>query len=242
MFEQSEREIVESVFRLGDRRLSTLMTPRLDIVWLDVNATAEEVRRKVAESRYSRLPVAQGGLDNLLGVVATKDLLVRCLAGEPLNLRAAVRQPLFVPEGRTALQVLELFRKSHTHLALVIDEYGAVEGLVTMNDVLEAMVGDMPAAGETDESVVRRDDGSWLLDGAIPIEEFKELFPVGRLPGEERGAYHTLAGFMLFQMGRLPRTADFFEWQDFRFEVVDMDGKRIDKVLVQKINPDTAEG
>jgi putative hemolysin len=168
----------------------------------------------------------------VLAVVKAKDLLGRCLAGEPLDLRASMKQPLFVPVGRSALQVLELFKSAHTHIALVIDEYGAVEGLVTMNDVLEAIVGDMPAAGGTESYAVKREDGSWLLDGALLIEEFKEIFPVGDLPGEDRGRYQTLAGFVLMYLGRVPKTADYFEWQGLRFEIVDMDGHRIDKVMV----------
>ena len=232
VFEQSEREIVESVFRLDDRRVSALMTPRLDIVWIDINNSPDDIRRKMGESRYSRFPVAQGSLDNMLGVVKAKDLLGRCLAGEPLDLRLSLKQPLFVPETQSALQVLEFFKSAHTHIALVIDEYGSVQGLVTMNDVLEAIVGDMPAAGSTESYAVRREDGSWLLDGAIPIDEFKEIFPVGSLPGEDRHDYQTLAGFVITHLGRIPRTADRFEWGNLRFEVVDMDRNRVDKVLV----------
>ena len=231
VFEKTESELIASVFRLDDRRVSALMTPRQEIVWLDADATEDAIKRKVMESNYSRFPVAKGSLDDVHGVVKAKDLLGRCLAGEQLELRALIRKPLFVPEGRSALQVLELFKRAHTHIALVIDEYGAVEGLVTMNDVLEAIVGAMPSTGGTEICAVKRDDGSWLLDGAMPIVEFKEIFPA-LMRGEDRGRYETLAGFVLTRLGRVPKTADHFEWHGLRFEIVDMDRNRIDKVLV----------
>ncbi|MBA3248339.1 MAG: CBS domain-containing protein, partial [Pyrinomonadaceae bacterium] len=148
-------------------------------------------------------------------------------------LRACMRPPLFVPETRTALQTLELFKASQTHIAFVIDEYGALEGLVTINDVMEAIVGDIPLAGEqAGTPAVQREDGSWLLDGMLPVDEFKEIFSVGALPGEERGDYHTLAGFVMLRLGRIPAAADHFEWGGLRFEVMDMDGNRVDKILV----------
>jgi putative hemolysin len=230
---EAEQEMVEGVFKLADRRVGALMTPRADIAWLDVNGPPGELYAQIAASPYSRFPVCLGALDNVVGVVKAKDLLARCASGEPLDLRGAMRRPLFVPDSRSALQVLEAFKGARTHLALLVDEYGAVEGLVTTNDILEAIVGDIaPAGAQGDEEAVRREDGSWLLDGSLPLEEFKEIFPVGRLPGEERGGYHTLAGFVMSYLGRIPRTADRFEWQGMRVEVVDMDGKRVDKVLV----------
>jgi putative hemolysin len=236
VFVQSEREILESVFRLDDRRVTTLMTPRLDIAWLDIGASAGDVLRELGESPHSRLPVARGSLDNVQGVIHKKDLLGRCLAGEPLDPRSSMRQPLFVPESQTALQLLEQLRNSQTHVALVVDEFGSVQGLVTMHDVMEAIVGDMPAAGE-EAYAVERGDGSWLLDGALLVEDFKEILRVGTLPGEGRGGYETLAGFVLTQLGRVPRAADYFEWGRLRFEVVDMDGRRVDKVLVTPVTP-----
>jgi putative hemolysin len=230
---ESEQEMVESVFKLADRRIGSLMTPRTDIAWLNVNDPPEKLYAQISASPYSRFPVSLGALDNVIGVVKAKDLLARCATGEPLDLRAVMRQPLFVPDSRSALQVLEAFKGGRTHLALLVDEYGAVEGLVTTNDILEAIVGDIaPAGAGGDEGAVRREDGSWLLDGALPVEEFKEIFPVGRLPGEERSSYHTLAGFVMTYLGRIPAVTDHFEWEGLRFEVVDMDGKRIDKVLV----------
>lgn len=233
VFEEAEREMVESIFRLGDRRVGAIMTPRLEIVWLDAKQPADRIKRRIIESHYSSFPVCEGSLDNVLGVIKAKEMLSRCMADEPLDLTATLRQPLFVPESRSALQVLDTFKQSRTHFALVIDEYGAVEGLVTINDILEAIVGDLPLpGGEAEQYAIRREDGSWLLDGALSIDEFKEIFLVGQMPGEERGVYHTLAGFVMTHLGRIPAAADRFEWGGLLFEVLDMDGKRVDKVLV----------
>lgn len=233
VFEQAERDMVESIFRLGDRRVTALMTPRPDMAWLDINSPAEEVTRRISASHYSRLPVCDRHPDNVLGMVKAKDLLSAVLSGRPLDLRASLRQPLFVPESMTALRLLELFRESRGHVAIVVSEHGSVEGLVTLTDVLEAIVGDLvPPGGQAEPLAVRRDDGSWLLDGGITIDDFKEVFPVGQMPGEEDGAYQTLAGFVITHLGRIPAAADRFEWGGFSFEVVDMDGRRVDKVLV----------
>lgn len=235
VFEETEQDMVESVFRLGDRRVKALMTPRLDIEWLDVNSAAEEIRQAMRESLYSRFPVCDGSIDEVIGVVKAKDFLV--LEDENASLRSVLKQPLFVPETRTALQTLELFKRAHTHIALIIDEYGAVEGLVTTNDVLEAIVGDIALpANQSEMYAVRREDGSWLLDGALPVDDFKEIFSVTKLAGEEKGAYHTLAGFIMMQLGRIPKVAEYFEWNNLRFEIVDMDGNRVDKVLVSNID------
>ncbi|MCG3160863.1 MAG: hypothetical protein JMDDDDMK_01939 [Acidobacteria bacterium] len=242
VFEETEQDLVENIFRLPDQKVPALMTPRLDIVWLDIEAPIEETRQRIINSPYSRTPVCQGALDNILGIVKAKDLLSRVLAGEPFDLRAALRQPLYVPETRTALQLLELFKGSATHIAMVVDEHGAIEGLVTMNDVLEAIVGDLPApSGEVESYAVQRDDGSWLLDGRISIAEFKELFSLDTLPREEDGGYHTLAGFIITYLGRLPSASDYFVWDDLKIEVVDMDRRRVDKVLVSRVGPDDAE-
>jgi putative hemolysin len=236
VFEEAEHELVDNIFRLADQKIPQLMTPRLDIVWLDVEAPPENIRERIISSPYSRMPVCEGTLDNILGVVKARDLLARVLAGKPLDLRAAMRPPLYVPETRTALQLLELFKRSATHIAMVVDEHGALEGLVTMNDVLEAIVGEMPAHPRRGEGLaVQREDGSWLLDGRMPISDFKELFSIERLPREEEGGYHTLAGFIMTQLGRLPSAADHFVWNNLRVEVVDMDRRRIDKVLVSRI-------
>jgi putative hemolysin len=237
MFEEAEQEMVERVFRLGDRRVSAVMTPRTEIVWLDREASAQEIRRTITESIHSRFLVAEGSLDNVLGVVHAKDLLAHILGeqviGEQVvDLAATIEQPLYVPESMRALRALELFKQSGTHIALVIDEYGGIQGLVTPSDILEAIVGDLPEAGEEVEPLaVQREDGSWLLDGMLPVDEFKDLFDLGELPGEDQGIYQTLAGFVIMQLGRIPVAADHFVWEGLKLEVVDMDGNRVDKVL-----------
>ena len=240
VFEEAEHDLVDNIFRLADQKVPQLMTPRPDIVWLDIDSPFEEIRRQIINSPYSRMPVCRGTPDHILGVVKARDLLAEILSGKPLDLRATLRQPLYVPETRTGLQLLELFKGSTTHIAMVIDEHGALEGLVTMNDVLEAIVGDLPAQpGQAESLAVRREDGSWLLDGRLPIADFKEIFSIDKLPREEEGAYHTLAGFIMTYLGRLPSASDHFVWNGLRIEVVDMDRRRVDKVLVSRVEPRT---
>jgi putative hemolysin len=241
MLEEAEREMVERVFRLGDRRVGAVMTPRTEIVWLDSEAPPEEIRDTITRSAHSRFLVAQGSLDNVLGIVQAKDLLVHFLGQQAVDLTTILQQPLYVPETMGALKVLELFKQSGTHIALAIDEYGGIQGLVTPNDILEAIVGDLPAAGEGAEPLAfQREDGSWLLDGMLPVDEFKAIFHLGPLPGEDQAVYHTLAGFVIMQLGRIPRAADFFEWEGLKIEVIDMDGNRVDKVLVAPLRHATS--
>lgn len=238
-FEAAEQDMVEQIFRLGDRRVNALMTHRPDIVWLEANDTPQEISHKIRKSTYSRFPVCDGSLDNVLGMVHVKDLLLQCLAGEVLDLKAALHEPLYVIESTTTLKVLELFKQTGQQAALVIQEYGDVEGLITLNDILEAIVGDISSHDDLDQAkVVQREDGSWLLDGMLPIEELKDILHIRALPEEENGDYNTLAGFVLMQLGRIPKATDHFEWGSYRFEVVDMDGRRIDKVLVQPMKAD----
>jgi putative hemolysin len=232
-FEEAEQDMVERVFRLGDRPVSYLMTPRPDIVWLDLDDSAEENRQKMVDSAYSRYPVCQGGLDNVLGVIPVTDLLARSFRGEALDLTIGLRQPVFVPESTRGLKVLELFKQTITHIALVVDEYGVIQGLVTLNDIMSEIVGDVPSTdGQDQPQAVQREDGSWLLDGMLPVEEFLELFGMEEWESEERGSYQTLGGFVITHLGRIPAATDHFEWQSMRFEVMDMDGNRVDKVLV----------
>jgi putative hemolysin len=238
MFEQAEEDIMKRVFRLGERRVSALMTPRLEIVWLDLEDSLEENRRTMMESSHSRFPVCQGGLDNLLGVVQVYDLLVKSLSGQIIDFTSALQTPVFVPESTRALRVLELFKQSGTQIAFVVDEYGVIQGLVTLTDVLQAIVGDIPSNDELDEpQAIQREDGSWLLDGMLPIYQFKELLSLEdeELPGEHRGSYQTLGGFVVMHLGRIPASADHFTWDTLRFEVMDMDGNRVDKVLVAPV-------
>ncbi|MDZ8110075.1 MAG: hemolysin family protein [Nostoc sp. DedQUE12a] len=232
-FEEAEQDMVERVFRLGDRPVSYLMTPRPDIVWLDLDDTAEENRQKMVDSAYSRYPVCQGGLDNVLGVIPVTDLLARSFRGEQLDLTVGLRQPVFVPESTRGLKVLELFKQTVTHMALVVDEYGVIQGLVTLNDIMSEIVGDVPSTdGQDQPQAVQREDGSWLLDGMLPVEEFLELFDMEEWESEEPGSYQTLGGFVITHLGRIPAAADHFDWEGMRIEVMDMDGNRVDKVLV----------
>src|SRR5262249_11959421 len=185
---------------------------------------------------YSRFPVAHGSLDKVIGIFQAKDLLTRCLAGEEINLKTTLRAPLFGPEGWPALKLLEMFKKSRTLMALVVNEYGGVEGLVTLNDILEDLVGDVASVDMPEEKqVVKRPDGSWLIDGRLQIDDLKEVLQIPRLPEEEAGRYQTLGGLVMLQVGRVPVTGDTFEAAGHRFEVVDMDGKRVDKGLVSRI-------
>jgi putative hemolysin len=235
-FEETEQEIVERVFELGDRRVNAIMTPRPDIIWLDLDDSFEVNKLKLVDSSYTRLPVCSEGLDNVLGILQVNDLLTQSLNGQPLDFTTSLRQPLFIPESTRSLKVLELFKESSVQVALVVDEYGVIQGLVTLDDILEAIVGDLPSTDDDDDQAVQREDGSWLLDGMMAVEEFRELFDLAdELPGEQRGNYHTLGGFIITHLGRIPRTSDHFEWNQLRFEVMDMDGNRVDKILVLPI-------
>jgi putative hemolysin len=233
VFEESEQDLVEAVFSLGDRSARSLMTPRTHIVWLDLHDSVEAMRAKVIESKYSRFPVSSGNLDQVSGVIHAKDFLAQQLTGKALDIRALMQDPLFVPRSVSALHVLELFKQTGKHIAFVVDEYGGTEGLLTHHDILEAIAGEI-AIGEKhgEPKAVQRHDGSWLLDGMLAVEEFKEIFHLEDLPGEKRDAYQTLGGFLFTQFGRVPSVSDSFVWSNLRFEIVDMDGKRIDKVLV----------
>ena len=238
VFEAPEQDMIEAVIALGDDTAKHLMTPRTRIVWLDVNDSPKEMHRKISASGHSRFPVCSKELDNVTGVVQAKDLLAAALAGKPIELNTLSRQPVFVPRTMRALHVLDHIKRSGSHLVLVVDEYGEIDGLLTHHDVLEAIAGEMPLGEAPVQSkAVQRPDGSWLLDGMLAVDEFKELFGLESLPGERKDAYQTLGGFIFTQMGRVPAVADQFEWHNLRFEVVDMDGKRIDKVLVSSIQP-----
>jgi len=236
VFEEAEQDMVSRVLRLGDRRVGALMTPRKRIVWLDVNESAERNRRRILKSMRSRFPVCQGRLSNVLGVVHVKDLLTRCLSGRTLDIRSGLQQPLFVLEGTHVLRVMELFKESGTQVALVVDEYGTIEGLVTLTDLLESIIGDLPSLDDAGERpIVQREDGSWLVEGMIPVDELREFLDAGRFPEEDTGDYETLGGFVMNVLRRIPEVGDHFECCGFRFEVVDMDGHRVDKVLVQRV-------
>jgi putative hemolysin len=242
MFEAAEQEMVSRVFRLADRPIKTLMTPRTSIAWLDIEAPLEENQTEIVESNYSRFPVGEGSLDNCLGILRVKDFLTAHLAGQFTNLRHILQTPLFVAESTRVLNVLELFKQTGTHIALVTDEYGGIEGLVTLNDVIEAIVGNLPNDNEiSDPQIVQREDGSWLLDGLLSIDDLKTIVQKESLPNEEDGYYQTLGGFVMAFLGKIPTSGEHFEVENLRFEVMDMDGVRVDKVLVSRSQPETLD-
>lgn len=232
----AERDMIDGVLRLADRPARSIMTPRVDVIWLDPSDPPEEIRRQITESGRSRFPVSRNDVEEIEGVVYAKDLLDRMLQGMPLDLTASLRPPLYVHDGTPVLKLLELFRSSGTHMALVVDEYGSFQGIVTPTDILESIAGEFPSEEEEgEESAVRRDDGSWLLDGRIPIDQVERLLERRDLNPDDED-FHTLAGFVLWQLGHVPSVGESFVWHDLRFEVVDMDARRIDRLLVSPID------
>ena len=228
--EQTEEALVQRVFRLADQRVASILTPRIDIEWVDVDAPPEKIREFLASHRHSQFVVCAGTLDNVVGTVRAADLLPVVAAGRPARLREVMSEPLFVPDSTEVFKLLEVFRDSHRHAAMVLDEFGAVEGIVTVTDLLEAFVGHIPTE-PAQRAMVARPDGSWLVDAATGVGEVFGQLGLG-LPEGEAGTYHTLGGFVLARLGRIPDETDAFEWSGMRFEVLDMDGRRIDKVLV----------
>ena len=227
VFEEAEQDMVEGVFSLSDRRVNSLMTPRNEIVWLDINDSPEDIHRKIADSPFSRFPVCVDSLDHVLGVVKATRLLLAGIKGGQMQLKQILTPAIFIPETAFGSRALEMFKEGTTELMLVIDEFGVVQGLLTFYDILEEIVGEL----ETEEpQATQRQDGSWLLDGMLPVDEFKEIFNMRKLPQEEE--YETLGGFVMTHMGRIPKATDQFEWSGLRFEVMDMDDKRVDKILV----------
>ena len=237
ILEEAEQDMLAGVLRLGDRRVGTLMTPRTEIVWLDLEDPSEENLRRLIESEHSRLPVAKGDLDHIRGDVVVKDLLAQVIQGKPLDLISNLEPPRFIPEGMPALKVMEVFKESGRHLLMVIDEFGGLQGLVTLNDLLGSIVGDVSAPWDNIEpEVMRREDGTYLVDGMLPVDEFIEFLRLRNLPNLDKGIYQTLGGFIMDYLGQVPKTGDHFEWGGYRFEVMDMDGMRVDKVLISPIS------
>jgi putative hemolysin len=238
VIEAQEHQMVRNVFRLDDRQIGSMMIPRAEICWIDANASMSEVLTVVAEEEHSRYPVCRGGLDDVIGVVAAHSLL-RPMAEDRLSaLTDHMAPPVFVPETLSGMELLEHFRTSGAELVFVVDEYGAVQGVITVRDVLEAITGEFGMPTDEDAWAVQRADGSWLVDGLIPVPELKDRLELKELPEEDRGRYNTLAGMIMLLLGRLPNTADAVEWGGWRFEVVDLDGKRVDKVLAQRLEED----
>lgn len=232
VIDSDERNMVNRVLRLGDRTVDSLMTPRPRIVWLDADASFEENLAVMRDTPFSRYPVYRGSDKDVLGVLTLKRL-PEMLGKEQVDLFAKLAKPLYVPGTARALDLLEEFRDAETRLALVVDEYGDIEGLVTLNDLLVAVVGrSVPQIATRESPVVRRDDGSWLIDGALSTEDLRELLSLGQLPDEDEHEYHTAAGMLMARFARIPQVGEHFDWGGYRFEVVDLDGARIDKILV----------
>jgi len=240
--EETEQDILESVLRLDEQRVGAVMTARPQIIWLDLDDPPEVTQQKIILSPYSRFLLSKDDLDNLLGVVHAKDILEQRLTGKPMELSALARPPLFVPENMSTLKLLDLFKQKGTHIAVVIDEYGVIQGMVTDTDILESIVGDLPANDEPEEpEAIQREDGSWLLDGMLPIDRLKKLFDIEKLPDEELGDYQTVGGFIIYYLESIPMSGEWFECNNLRFEVVDMDKHRVDKVLVTPVQPSEPE-
>ena len=236
VFEKAERDMVSSVFRLGERRVEALMTPRMEMIWLDVNSPNETIWQQIFESPHSRIPVADGDLDNIIGYLQVRELIKYSHEDPDFNLRDFIKHPIYLPENMPALKALDNIQTSGIHLAMVVDEFGGIIGMITDYDILEAIVGEIPEdSTDTDNLIVQREDGSWLLDGLIVIDQLKELIGISDLPGEDHSDFQTLSGFVMSQLGRIPKISAKFQYEDFEFEVVDMDGRRVDRVLVSRI-------
>jgi putative hemolysin len=242
VLEEAEHDMVERVFRLGDRPVGAMMTPRKEVVWLEISETPEKTRRKIARYPYSRFPVGQKG-GSIQGVVHVRDLAVRCLAGKSFDLKASMHKPIFVHEGANAVKVLETFRQSGLQLAVVVDEYGTVEGIVTLTDILEAVVGDIASPESLDEpQIVPREDDSWLVEGMLPVDELVAFLHIPKLPGIDAGLFRTVGGFVMTHLRRVPSVGDSFQCCGYGFEVVEMAGRRVGRVLVKKITDPQPDG
>ena len=240
VFEASEQELVENVFRLGDRRVSALVTPHTELVRLDADAPDQANWEKMAASPYDHFPVYRDHPDNVLGLVSVKALWNEMVAGRQPVLTEQLEEPIFVPESAPALQVLNRLRRTGIQVALVLDEYGAIMGLVTLFDLLEALVGEIAEVGQDTPDIAQRADGSWLVDGLLPVDAFEDYFDVPIQPEEEKD-YQTVGGFVMQRLGRVPAEGDSFDWHGLRFEVVDMDQLRVDKLLVSRAADSPAE-
>lgn len=237
--DESEQEIIERVFHLNDRNITSLMTHRTDVVWIDVNDPPEKYQAKIGEALHTVYPVCDGQVDEILGVIYTRDLY---LAHDAVSIRSLMKKPLFIPENNSAYQVMEKFKLGKTGFGFIVDEYGSFQGMITMKDILEAIVGDMPEADEEDYEVMARKDGTFLVDAQIPFYDFLTYFEKEDwITDEEQQEFDTLAGFILHHLEHIPQVGEKVDWRGFTFEIVDMDGHRIDKILVALQSPDEHE-
>jgi putative hemolysin len=233
--DEIEQEIVQNVFHLGDRKITTLMTSRNEIIILDIEDTVEENWQKVMEHKHSVFPVCKDGIDNIIGLLYIKDLLGKDLATELHKLESLLKEPLFIPENNHAYQALEKFREERIHIGIIIDEYGSMLGIITLNDILDALVGDISVDDEFEYEIHEREDGSFLVDASLPFDDFLNHFDIQINNRKEYTGFDTLGGFALNILKEIPDTGDKFEWGDYEFEIIDMDKNRIDKILVMKV-------
>jgi len=242
VFEESEQKFMENILRLDDRKVGAILTPRKEVVYLDLSKPFDENRRRILDHQHWILPLCRGGWDEVVGLVKTKDLLNRMLLDAEPDLEAIASPALFVLDSLTLMEVLEQFRAAQLHSALVVDEYGEIEGLVALSDVLQAIVGDLPSsAGDSDPDYIQREDGSWLIDGRVPVDILQDLFDLDPQPDGDRSEFHTVGGFVMLHLGRIPKSSDHFCHAGLRVEVVDMDGHRVDKILVSRLPSDSGD-
>ncbi len=236
LIDEQEHQMVRNVFRLDNRKIASLMIPRLDVKWLSVSETIEEILEIIDQSEFSRFPVCRDSVNDVIGIVMAKKVLAQALKGEALDLEVLMETPLYVPESLNGLELLNLLRSSQTEMALVVDEYGDIQGIVTVKDLIEAITGEFQTDHEEDAYAIQREDGSWLLDGLISSHDLKDRLQIKALPHEDRGLYNTISGLIMMQLGRIPKPTDKIECAGWSLEIVDMDGKRIDKVLATLID------
>jgi putative hemolysin len=233
VIKEVEHDMLEGILRLSNRRVNILMVPRQDIEWIDINTPPDMLREMLDLSPHNRFPVCDSELDEVLGLATSKDILNYLLTNGQIDLTAVIKPPLFVPENMRVVQLLEIFKKTPNHIALITNEYGGIQGMITLHDVLESIVGDVQTTSILPETqIIQRKDGSWLVDGMLPIDELKDQFDIEKLPEEEKGIYRTLGGFCMHQLGNIPAVGNTFIWHKFRFKIVKMDGKRVEKVLI----------
>lgn len=232
--ETKEAEMIQSIFRFGDRKADSIMTVRKDVVWIDVNDSSEEIKETIMKYKFSKYPVCDGSLDKLLGVISIRDFLENYFSNDEVDLHSIMIQPVIITEFSSSLKILEKFRQTKNYIAIVIDEYGSVKGLVTLHDLVENIFGDLPEIFEqTEEEIFYENDGSMLIDGSFLVDELEELL---KIHFKDKDKYNTLGGLIMYHLNKIPSTGDNFELEHYLFKVIDMDGKRVDKVLVKKIN------
>lgn len=241
VIEHNEHAMVKNVFRLDERTISSLMVPRSDIVFLDLNLPLDANLQTVMQSPHSRFPVCRNNVDDMVGIISAKQLLSQSIAGERLELVDLVKNCNFVPNSLSGMELLEHFRTTGSQMVFVVDEYGDLKGLVTLQDMMDALTGEFFQEDVNDQMVIKREDGSLLLDGLIPIFDLKDALSIKQLPNEDEGRYQTLNGFLMYELGKIPQTTDIVEVAGWRLEIMDMDGKRVDKVLAQKLSDDSED-